>query len=296
MRRIDPDSRLLRWWSLTGGVSAQTTGLEIERAGGTSYKLILRQHAEADRTRNPNIADDEFKLLYGLRNAGLLVPTPVHIDSSGEILPTPYMVMEYIDGTSDFAPKSLSDALRQLAATLVGIHRVDHSPFAFLPKQVDLYAARFEERPATLDESLSEGRIRAALKKVWPLPQHNDTALLHGDFWPGNVVWKAGELAAVIDWEDARLSDPLEDLGNTRLEILWAYGEKAMQEFTECYQTLMPELDTSVLPCWDLCAALRPASKLADWGLDAATENRFRERHRWFVDQAFERLGLEFDQ
>ena len=29
-------------------------------------------------------------------------------------------------------------------------------------------------------------------------------ALLHGDYWPGNVLWKNGALVGVIDWEDTQ--------------------------------------------------------------------------------------------
>ena len=62
--------------------------------------------------------------------------------------------------------------------------------------------------------------------------------LLHGDFWPGNILWRYGQLVAVIDWEDAALGDPLADVANSRLEILWAFGIDAMQSFTHYYQSL----------------------------------------------------------
>jgi thiamine kinase-like enzyme len=99
---------------------------------------------------------------------------------------------------------------------------------SFLPKLDHLYTEKLKNRPVILDESLSEGRIRDMLESVWPLPRVNQAALLHGDFWPGNILWKNGRLTAVIDWEDAALGDPVADFANSRLEILWAYGRKAM--------------------------------------------------------------------
>jgi hypothetical protein len=95
----------------------------------------------------------------------------------------------------------------------------------------------------------------------------------------------------VIDWEDAAVGDPLADLANGRLEILWAFGVDAMRSFTEHYKCVMPRTDYAALPYWDLCAALRPASKLADWGLDKTAENRMRQGHRWFIAQAFDKLS-----
>jgi hypothetical protein len=74
VRRIEPQSRLLRAWGLKGGVSARVTALEIERPDGHTQKMIVRQHGEVDRKHNPRIAADEFRLLQLLRSAGLAVP------------------------------------------------------------------------------------------------------------------------------------------------------------------------------------------------------------------------------
>jgi aminoglycoside phosphotransferase (APT) family kinase protein len=38
--------------------------------------------------------------------------------------------------------------------------------------------------------------------------------LLHGDFWPGNALWRDGALVAILDWEDAAIGDPLADVAN----------------------------------------------------------------------------------
>ncbi len=64
-------------------------------------------------------------------------------------------------------------------------------------------------------------------------------------------------LTNCIDGEDAAIGDPLADVANSRLEILWALGRDAMERFTQHYQSLAP-LDITDLPLWDLCAALRP--------------------------------------
>jgi hypothetical protein len=53
----------------------------------------------------------------------------------------------------------------------------------------------------------------------------------------------------------------------------------------------MTAIDLTNLPLWDLRAALRPAGKLAVWGLDDLTEKTIRAKHRWFITQAFEKLS-----
>jgi aminoglycoside phosphotransferase (APT) family kinase protein len=293
VHRLEPESRLLRVWPLKGGVSAQVTALEVTRPDGQQHKLLVRQHGEADRQTNPQIAANEFRLLQILTAAGIPAPKPYFLDQSGQIFVTPYIVIEYIEGTSEFAPLHLDDSILQLAAHLARIHRLDCSvvDLSFLPEQTAIAAKKLRERPTALDDSLDEGCIRAALEAVWPWPSRNPAALLHGDFWPGNIVWQGGLLVAVIDWEDAALGDPLADLANSRLEILWAFGSDAMRRFTEAYQSLMP-IDYSHLAYWDLYAALQPASKLAAWGLDATTEGRMRAGHSLFVCQALEKLAV----
>jgi len=288
-RRLDPQARLLRTWALQGGVSAQMTAFEIALPDGRTQKLVLRQHGEADRAANSQVAAHEFRLLQALRAAGLAVPVPCSLDTSGKVLPTPYLVLEYVEGATASAPPDLDDTIRQLADYLAHVHRVDLSTpaLAFLPRHDEGYGPR----PAELDTSLQEGRIRDALEAAWPLAHGNEPVLLHGDFWPGNVLWQDGRIVAVVDWEDAGIGDPLADVGNARLELLWAFGRDAMQQFTDAYHARMPGVDLAGLPYWDLCAALRPAGKLAEWGLDPAAENAMHEAHRWFVDQALDRLA-----
>ncbi len=293
VQKIDPRSKLLHTWKVKGGVSAQVTALEVEQLEGQTKKMIVRQHGARDLKHNPQIAADEFKLLQFVHAVGVTAPKPYYLDQSSEIFSTPYLVIEYIEGKPEFTPADLSDFLLQFATHLSRIHQIDGSKWdlSFLPKLEQRYAEKLRERPATVDESLDEGRIRDALEAVWPLPQRNTSVLLHGDFWPGNILWKDGQLVAVIDWEDAGLGDPLADVANSRLEVLWAFGSDAMQRFTHRYQPIT-RVDFTHLSYWDLCAALRPVAQMAKWGLDDTTERTMRERHRWFVTQALEKLSV----
>ena len=227
------------------------------------------------------------------RSAGLATPAPYYVDQSGDIFPTPCVVIEYIEGNTEFALDHVADFIPQFATHLARIHAVDYSnlDLSFLPKQEQKYAKKVSERPPNLDESIDEGCIRDVLESAGRLSQHNASVLLHGDFWPGNLLWKDGRLVAVIDWEDAALGDPLADVANSRLEILWAFGIDAMHSFTQQYQSIAT-IDFTYLPIWDLFAALRPAFKIAEWAGDDSAEQIMRERHRFFVAQAFTNLAV----
>ncbi len=285
LRRMEPASTLLRAWPLKGGVSAQVTALEVARADGDVMKMIVRQHGAADLARNPHIAADEFALLQRLHAAGLATPAPYYLDQSGDIFATPIVVMEYIDGTP---AATLSDThIRQFAAHLSNVHALDQAALhvSFLPQQANVVAEQLHEPPPTADQSSDEGRVWDVLRAAWPIAQHNPSVLLHGDYWPGNTLWRDGRLVGIIDWEDAAIGDPLADLANSRLELLWAGGVGAMEQFTQRYQSLT-SIDLTNLPYWDLCAALRPAKNMASWGLDDPAERSMREGLRWFIRQA----------
>jgi aminoglycoside phosphotransferase (APT) family kinase protein len=289
VQRLALGGRLLRVWPLEGGVSAQVTAFELEAADGQRRTLLLRRHGAVDLAHNPRIARDEFRLLQLTQAHGLTTPAPVLCDESRDVFPDAYIVIEYVAGETDFAPADPDAYLARMAAELVRIHSVRDAPeLDFLPR----LGCGCGPRPAQLDESLNEGRIRNALQAAWPLARLNEAVLLHGDYWPGNLVWRDGALAAVIDWEDARVGDPLADLANSQLELLFFFGAEAMQTFTARYLAgAAADFDVANLPYWDLCAALRPCSKLSTWGLDAALEQQLRDRHQAFVAQALAALA-----
>lgn len=252
-----PDCTLQRVRNLSGGVSAQMTALELD-----THTVVVRQHGLADRTRNPKIARDEFNLLAQLQSAGLPVPTPYHLDTSCEILRTPYLIIELVNGKTVFEPTDVDDYLRQFAAMLARIHQVDLS-------SVDVSSLR-KQNPLDI-------ACRAP-------------ALVHGDYWMGNVLWRDGELIAVVDWEDAAIGDPLADLGNARLEVLWALGKDAMHTFTTHYRAAMPHLEYGILPQWDLQLAQKVAGQFTAWAADEAAAKTMLERHEWFIQQATSQL------
>ncbi|MDI3340680.1 MAG: phosphotransferase family protein [Sphaerobacter sp.] len=294
IRRLDPGSQVLRVWELTGGVSAQVTALEVLLSHGRRQRLVVRRYGAADLVRAPHVAAHEFRLLQIVRSVGVPAPRPYYVDESGDIFPTPVTVIEFVEGQAGLTPTDLGNVIDQTVDALTTIHSVDGSTavdLSFLPRQEEVCAVELRRRLPPTGASPEATRIRAALDAVWPLPQRNRAVLLHGDFWPGNTLWRDGRLVAVIDWEDAALGDPLADVANARLELLWALGVEAMESFTERYRSRMGAVDFVDLPYWDLAAALRPAVAMSAWGLDAHTARTMRDRLRWFVSEALGRVG-----
>ncbi|MFJ7365726.1 aminoglycoside phosphotransferase family protein [Peribacillus frigoritolerans] len=285
-------SKLIRAWELNGGISAQVTGLEILQSSGQIVKMIVRQHGDNDLKRNPNVAADEHRLLGILNAAGLPVPMPYYLEKSCEIFPKPCILIEFVEGKSEFTPSNLNAHILQSAINLANIHRIDCAdlPLSFLPKLENAYFDMLNNDDGViLDDTLNLNLIRDLLKSSMPLPSMNKEVILHGDYWPGNILWKDGKLVSIIDWEDSGLGEPLTDLANSQLEIFYHFGIQAMNDFTNQYKSMMPEVNFTNLPYWQLFASLR-LSTFPEWGLEKSKENNWRKRHKSFIRQAINRI------
>lgn len=250
--RVEPGSTLVRTWELKGGVSAQVTALELECADGRVERLVVRRHGARDLARNLRIAADEFRLLELLQARGVPAPAPRYLDTDGDVFGRPCLVVGHVDGEPPTAREP--DFVAQLATALVQVHAV----------------------AAAADVSFLRDRT--------PLgPERNAPVLLHGDFWPGNTLWRDGRLVALLDWEDAAVGDPVADVANTRLELLWALGSEAMEEFTSLYAEAAPSVDFADLPEWDRWTGLRVEPRIAEWGLDAEAERTMRAQLDQFL-------------
>lgn len=284
-RRVDPQAQLRHAAPLLGGSAAEVHLLELALPDGRAEKVVVRQHGAADRAQNPHIAADEFRLLSRLQAHGVAAPRPYFADETNRILSTPYIVVQFVEGAPEAYPATVPDFAQPVAAALRRVHAAAPAAFAFLPHAAEHLRHKLAHPPPELDETLQEGHVRALLNAHLALLEERPLALLHGDFWSGNLIWQHGRLAAIIDWEDACLGNPLADVGNARLELLWKFGVEHMTAFTEAYRQHDPFAPV-VLAFWDLAAALRAAHKLSAWGLDAVTEQRMIVQHREFVVQA----------
>ena len=281
-----------RHHSLPGGYSADVTVLELETGNGTRRKLIHRLHGPVDLQQNPNVASDEFRVLQLTHAAGLATPAPVYLDATNPLFPTPSLVVAYVEGVTDLKPEDPADYVTQMAGELARIHRMDTAgrDLDFLLKlEDDCVEALGRQRDPDV-VSTDERELLELLEPCWPLPRDNTPVVLHGDYWPGNTLWKDGRLTAIIDWEDARRGDPLFDVSNARFEILMLFGPEIMNAFTRRYESLNP-VDFGCLPWWDLYTALRVVNKLGFLATAERDETLIRSDHRWFVDQARSRMG-----
>ncbi len=257
--------------------------LALASPQAASRRLIALTHSATDRARNPHIARDEFRTLKALRQAGLPVAQPLHVDESHQ---PPFLLTTALPGAPRTDPQDEAAFCKALAAALADIHDLDlqRHHLAHLPSESELIT-HWLEAPSQRDNAIAK-TLKCALDNI----ARNPPALLHGDFWPGNLLWQSATLTGIVDWEDARLGDPLSDLGKCRLELLWALGAAAMAQFTACYLAQNSRLDAGALPFWDLWGAAR----LSHFASFTANDHLPRRRRlfRQFVVDAMAALRM----
>jgi aminoglycoside phosphotransferase (APT) family kinase protein len=295
--RFAPGAVLLRTSPLGGGISGRMLLLEFARApSATPERAVLRQMAWGTPEQRLERLDCEHRTLQLARELDLLAPKPLGFDRQDE----PSLFIEHIDALPDFAPQSIAAMTAEMARALARIHRVraQGPRFEHLPRIAVTRAEWLAQTPEQLDESLGERRIRDALQAAGAAPRCEVEVLLHGDYWPGNLLWRGSQLAAIVDWEEAAVGDPLYDIAIARLDLWLAFGEEAMRGFTEQYLAEAPA-DERAMAWWDLRVALRPCGNLARWAAAYGkapinrpdiTEHTMREAHQAFVEAALEQL------
>lgn len=291
VQQVFPGSIVQRIWPLSGGISAMMRAVAVQGVDGRSQTVIVRTHGQTA------VAEKEYRLLQILQGQGIKTPVPYGLDRSAGSL-----VLGYLPGEMRFTPTDLDSHIRQMATQLARIHQLDVSQhdLSFLPEAGAGCVEMGRERPSANPNFPREQKICQTLSAYQLPPLANKPCLLHGDFWPGNCLWRAGELTAVIDWEDACLGDPLIDLAQSRSEIAWIFGPEALEQFTHHYQQRHP-IDYSQLPYRDLCAALRQIRLVGDdlagfadyfggYGRSDITPTTIRHNLDIFIDCALARL------
>ncbi len=226
--------------ALTGGVSAHTWKLDM-----ADEQYVCRQSESIN-------LQQEFLLLRELNSSPVPVPDVLLHNADRH-----YLVLKYIRGEVQY---HWSRTKLDLAAkTLARIHSQNSTSVPTLksPSQSLLTEPnRFYKVLEPLRSHLQGRAIKAS----------NNPVLLHGDYWPGNMIWQEETLAAVIDWEDAHLGDPLVDLATTRMELGWLMDWQASLEFTQRYLHYNP-VDTTDLFYWD-CVVLDRLTRFVDVDLE----------------------------
>jgi aminoglycoside phosphotransferase (APT) family kinase protein len=223
----------------------------------------------------------EFDLLTALAPSGLPVPRVLWFDETGEHFERPSMIVEMHPGRAHRGvlgradPMGLGDdgrlaLARQLCELLAGVHRLDPAAIG-----IDRVLPRSDRSPAEdqleiwseqLGREELEPQPALRLVAMWladhlPDPPER-TVLVHGDFRPGNVLVDGGAATVLLDWELARIGDPLDDLGWYTTGMYrrehFIPGAWELPDFLRHYRALTGTVvDPEALRFWEIMAGFR---------------------------------------
>jgi aminoglycoside phosphotransferase (APT) family kinase protein len=92
-------------------------------------------------------------------------------------------------------------------------------------------------------------------------PSFDETVLVHGDLWQGNLLYDNDQVVGVIDWEAAGAGNPGIDLGSLRWDAATLFGPSAADEILAGWEAAAGRAATDVA-YWDLVAGANTPADL----------------------------------
>lgn len=191
----------------SGGASRQTWFVRTP-----DRRAVLRRDPPQDP--RPDVMAGEAAVLRAAARAG--VPVPEVLDHGDDLDGASYLLTEHVDGETiprkllrdpEFA-RARGVLAHQLGRAAALVHRTPPPPG--LPDGDPLEELERDYRQ--LDDPLPVVEL-ALLRLREQRPSSTVRALVHGDLRNGNLIVGADGLRAVLDWELARVGDPMQDLG-----------------------------------------------------------------------------------
>lgn len=221
-------ARVVREERLTGGAIQDNRLLVVELVGGPyagRQEFVLRTDAASGVAASWDRAH-EFRILRVVHAAGVRVPEPVAFCDDPAVRGRPFLLMRRVIGETRGARlvrdpqvrERGEDLVRAVAGEMAKLHaiRPPQRELAFLPlPEPDPARARIALYRRWLDAmEAAEPVVEHALRRLeLAPPARQEVVLAHGDLRVGNLMVAQGQLVAILDWEFAGWSDPLEDLG-----------------------------------------------------------------------------------
>jgi aminoglycoside phosphotransferase (APT) family kinase protein len=262
--------------------------IHVETSGGSDLDLLLRRYTDAERlASDPWYSPaDEVSALRAIAHIELPVPRLVAADMLAEVCDVPTLLLSWLPGETLETSADLDEFVRGLAEPLPSIHAIDapSSMRTYEPYFVSDGIAVADLRPPVWasDARVWERAFAAAASE----PPESSTRFIHRDYHQGNVVWRNGRLAGVIDWTTGCIGPPGIDLAQARINLAWDFDQETADAFLRAWRALEPLFDTH--PYWDVLDAV-------DWLGDGTPEPDVRpeqlRRYEAFVARALAELG-----
>ena len=268
LKKYFSNDKLIKVVKLKGGVSHNVSLITTNTTNGGQRTLVLKCFEGFEWKNAANHSSKrEFEILQYLTGKGFRVPKTFFLDNSLAILSTPYFIMDFIEGDTKAELSSFPERVRTMALFLASLHKINTKDFTHL--QMENLESPLEGCFEFLPKITGIENYNELVQKLksYKMKENTNLVLNHGDFWPNNIIWKDKEIAAVIDWEDASLGDPMADFATARIELFCMYGKDVTDLFSEEYLK-ESKFDTRNLPIWEIYASTSAIVTMDSWGLE----------------------------
>jgi aminoglycoside phosphotransferase (APT) family kinase protein len=261
---VAPEARVTRTRPLHGGVSSTVHVVHLAGPNGKRQAVVVRRYGAYAQKYDRGACEREFRILELLTEFGQPVPRPLLLETAESAFETPTIVMERVVGRPMLAPRDLADYLRQLAETLLALHQLPTEPFDFLPDTRWSVERALRAELTPRGDPLQDAVWQTA-HSLWPELKCSQRTLVHGDYWPGNVLWRRGRLISVLDWEISRVGDPTKDVATCRGDLTVLFGLEVADAFVAAYQTAGGQVEN--LRFWDLLVSTWAVREMVGWAV-----------------------------
>lgn len=249
---VHPGATVSGWERAVGGLGAAAALIRLMLPDGRERQVFLKRF----RSGSTGAVREHRRLQLVHQHLGSLAPEPLALDGEGRWFGTPALVMSWIDGrtTLDFQHE---DWAEKMGAAIAALHLSagGGSAAAGVPtRTVDDFRKSFEAASARGPWSEVVDVVRTKV----PVLLRGELTLVHGDYHPGNLLWRDGRVVGIVDWEDLARSRALEDVGLGRVDALLTHGRRWTDRLRHGYEVAIGgPVDDAELAVWDLVAAIR---------------------------------------
>lgn len=300
LETLEPGSKLEQVSMFPQSFSNATHLVKAKTKAGTSFQVVLRRYNPANESPARKTVR-EFNALKVLQDSSVPTPEPLLMDETGELIGSPGIVTSFVEGKQFLGLTHPTEWAKALAKMLVNIHNVpcDLSTDYWMDGTTEtlwfIYSDTLIERVASHEDGeIIWQTVRDYVSRLKPVK----STLIHIDFWSGNILWRNGNISAVLDWEEAARGESGYDLAYARMELFLLGLDDAAEVLLETYQA---ETGKAVenLPFWELAASVRsmpdPAGWIPEWkalGHPGFDDDVARKRLRNFIANARRNLGV----